>query len=497
MTYQVILFTDLTGQFYHNKALGAYSLASTLRSNGFSVLVVDHFSRLLDDLPKLNQVLKRAIGPNTLFVGLSGTFFTDALPETKPMQSWNDFNGGDPTPIPCVEKTSIIFKLIKKFNPNTKIVYGGMQSKALNTADIDFVVDGYGESATLHLCNHLLHNTPIKTFTRNNLTVLDYDTLASDYLFKNHSTVYCADDILLPNETLALETSRGCMFNCNFCDFPLRNRKRDNFDYHTDDSLLREYFIRNYELSGIVNYMITDDTFNETTEKLKRFRDVVKSTNLPLQFMCFIRIDLLHKHPEQLEILLDAGIISIWIGLESLYQASSNSVNKNYRSEIAKQTILDIRAKAGEDFKIYASFIFGLPEDTPETIEQWMKWVIEDSTIDCIQVEPLYINDKTPWPAEFALNPERYGYTTTVNWHNKIWNFDEANALAEYYKKLLWNSGRNRLAAFHLFGLMSYGYKFDDIKNLSLKDLPFDEIKSRGVEQYNDYVSRLINHLSK
>jgi hypothetical protein len=291
------------------------------------------------------------------------------------------------------------------------------------------------------------------------------------------------------------------MFNCTFCDFPLRGRKRNNFDYHSDDQLLHDYFVRNYNLTGITNYMITDDTFNETTDKLIRFKDVVRRTGLPLKFMCFARVDLLRKHPEHLDLLLDAGVISVWLGLESLNQSSANSVNKTYSAKTAKQTILDIRKRAGNDFKMYGSFIFGLPEDSPATIKNWMSWVIEESTIDCVQTEALYVSNATPWPADIAVNPGHYGYSGTVKnnnliWHNKIWNFDEAKELAIEYQNQLWNSGRNRLAAFHLFGMLSYGYKFDDIKNTSLKDLPFDDIKSKGVNQYNNYTENLLKHLS-
>ena len=40
MAFDIVLFTDLTGQFFHNKPSGPYSLASTLRRAGFSVMAV-------------------------------------------------------------------------------------------------------------------------------------------------------------------------------------------------------------------------------------------------------------------------------------------------------------------------------------------------------------------------------------------------------------------------------------------------------------------------
>ena len=64
MTYEIVIFTDLTGQFYHNKPAGAYSLASTLRQAGFSVMVVDHFQRYLRDKKRLVEMIRKTVGPN-------------------------------------------------------------------------------------------------------------------------------------------------------------------------------------------------------------------------------------------------------------------------------------------------------------------------------------------------------------------------------------------------------------------------------------------------
>ena len=507
MTFDIVLFTDLTGQFYHNKPLGAYSLASTLRSHGYSVMVIDHLQRYLAEPNKLISIVKNVVGPNTLFIGFNTTFVTTGLPDIKSFTKWNDFNGGVPAVWPEAPRIKMLIRAVHSLNPNTKIVYGGAQATKTSLfeygIDVDYVVQGYAEISAVKLADHLKKSTRLKTKKLHNSLLVDYDTLATGFNFSQHSTIYQPHDILLNNETLALETSRGCMYNCTFCDFPLRNRKRDDLSYHIDDTLLREYFIRNYELAGIVNYMITDDTFNETTDKLIRFKNVVKSTGLPLQFMCFARVDLLTKYPEQIEILQEAGIISIWMGLESLNQSSSNSVNKTYKVDTTKETILNIRKQAGNDFRMYASFIFGLPNETEKSIHTWMDWVINESTIDCIQVEPLTITpSNTPWPADIAVNMEQHGYqgnknpnTMYVNWYNKVWTFEEADALALKYQQELWESGRNRLAAFHLFGMMSYGYKFDDIKNIPINQLPYNDIISKGQSQFKDYHNKMVSTL--
>ena len=501
MAFDIVLFTDLTGQFYHNKPAGAYSLASTLRQAGFSVQVVDHFTRYLRDRKRLVEVLRKVVGSNTLFVGFSSTFFTTDLPDDRPIDNWRDFDSGIPAvwPMHDVNTVTRIIEVIQRINTNTKIVYGGLRSTRVDllqqNTKIDYVIHGYGEISTVALARHLRDGTELRTKPYGSTLLLDYDTLAADYNFAKHQTRYESNDCLLPGETIALETSRGCMYDCAFCDFPLRNRKRSDQGYHIVDSNLQDYFVRNYELAGITNYMLTDDTFNETTEKLQRFRDTVKSTGLPLKFMCFVRIDLLARHPEQIELLKDAGVISVWVGLESLNWESSRAIGKNYTKEFLETQLQKIRDATGPDFRIYASFMVGLPHDTPSTVRQWTDWAINNPNIDCIQLGAYTISDEsTPWPSTVSTNMDRYGYVKIHSgWRNDVWDYQQARDLANELQQQIWDSGRNRLAAFHLFGMMSLGYDFDSVKNMPINQLPFDDVKQKIQQQFDHYHQLLIH----
>ena len=144
MAYQIVLLTDITGQIYHNKALGAYSLASTLRNIGYTVLVVDQYSRLTEHPSDLLKILKKSIGAETLFVGFSGSYFTVELPETKSVNSWRAFNHGTPTAMVNPRTSEVVIRCIKQLNPSTKIVYGGTQANNINFPGIDYIVKGYG-----------------------------------------------------------------------------------------------------------------------------------------------------------------------------------------------------------------------------------------------------------------------------------------------------------------------------------------------------------------
>lgn len=499
MTYDIVLFTDLTGQFYHNKPAGAYSLASTLRQAGFSVVVIDHFQRYLKDRKKLVEIVRHSVGSNTLFVGFSSTFFTTQLPEERSITNWHEFDIGHGTVWPDVTMAQRLVEVVKRINPNVRIVYGGIRATRPDILDhaipIDYVIHGYAEISAVALARHLRDDTELKCRTIGSSQLLEYDTLAQDYDFSQHLIRYEPHDCLLPGETVAIETSRGCMYDCAFCDFPLRNRKRTDHAYHVVDNNLRQFFLRNYELAGITNYMLTDDTFNETTDKLQRFRDTVKSTGLPLRFMCFVRVDLLARHPEQLALLQEAGVISVWMGIESLHLPSTKAIGKAYTVDFLDQTLNNIRRQTGSDFRIYASFMVGLPHDTPDTVRQWANWAVNNRNIDCIQIAPYSINDQsTPWPSDVSANMNKFGYVKIHNgWRNDIWDYTQATELAHELQQQIWDSSRNRLAAFHLFGMLSLGYKFDDIKNIPINQLPFGDINQRIQQQFDQYHQMLIH----
>ena len=71
---------------------------------------------------------------------------------------------------------------------------------------------------------------------------------------------------------LSFETSRGCRFKCSYCNFPILGVKDDyTRDADDFDTNLR----RNYDDWGVTEYIITDDTFNDYVEKIRKYADRV------------------------------------------------------------------------------------------------------------------------------------------------------------------------------------------------------------------------------
>lgn len=424
-TYDVILFSDITYSTSPARALGAYRIATELRKHGYSTLVIDYFSQWLNEPKNLFNVLDKVIGSNTLFVGFSGVFFLDEFS--------NKYNNQLPVlatwPLGGHKMELYLKQITKKYS--VKLVYGGLHTDAkVNNLrnSVDFIVKGLADTTVIELADHLSKKTPIKYMsTGGRAKLINHDTLARNFVFPSSVVEYQPEDYIVPGETLPMETSRGCLFKCSFCDYVLIGRKKGDPAYHKTTDTLAAEFKKNYEQFKVNQYMFVDDTFNETTDKLRDILEAKRISGVDIKFSCYLRVDLLARFPEQMEILNDLGIHTAFLGIESLYKPSAVSIGKSTDPARVKETIYELK-KTCPGINIIGSFIIGLPEDNIDTLNTWVPWLLEeDNPID----NPVFYRlDLVNQPgSEISSNPEKFGYTVTESgWINKHWDSDQAYA---------------------------------------------------------------------
>lgn len=496
MKYDVLLFTDHVTGFWHMKALGAYRIASELRSNGYTVKVIDYASIWFSKIELLFKVLDNLIGPNTIFVGFSTTFLT--VPEwiKKEVTSTQTYSL-----YPCSnEQFNIVSKYIKKKFPQIKLVLGGAKIDLDVKIDknIDFVILGLADNTVIELANHLKKKTPLKyTYNLNNPTykILNHDVIARNFDFVNSQTLFQDTDHVFTDEVLPIETSRGCMFKCKFCDFPLLGRKKTDPDYHKHIDVLASEFKRNFAKFKTTKYMIVDDTFNETISKLQRIKDSLIKINLQIKFSTHARLDLLGKFPEQIKLLKDIGLETVFFGIESLNHASLKSIGKS----ISPNKIKDLLQMCNEQWKgevsIHTNFIAGLPYETPDTLYKWLEWVeSDDNPADSFGLSPLVIRNKAYDSSIFSEFPEKYGYILSdeLGWQNDVWNFLEVKKIAEDFTNKNFLSGRIKVGAADFSGLQNLGYTYKDLKGLAYKDLSTKDLKLKYFNKFEEYKNCLL-----
>lgn len=485
MKYDIILFTDLSTRVWQNKPLGSYRLACSLRDAGYSVKVIDYFSSLCEDNTTFFSILDLCVGDNTLWIGFSSVFYSKA--NNIQITDWKDFYSASLNKWPCDDrKIKVILREIKSRYPAVKLVYGGKNYQLKQDTDlIDHYVLGLADATAVSLTKNIKGDLP---------RILDYDPNGAKFDFPNSEMKYQIQDHLFPGEVLAMETSRGCLFKCSFCSYPLIGRKKSDPEYHKHTQIIAREFLNNKRY-GISKYMFVDDTFNETTSKISSILDAKSAADIDLEFSAYLRVDLLARYPEQIKLLRDAGIRSAFVGIETLNLASGKAIGKNTDPDRIKDTLYEMKHQWGSDVSIFGSFILGLPYDTPDNI-QWTEWVIDkDTPLDSFVFNVLGIENQNG-SSDIGRNPGKYGYTfdDKNNWISRGWQQTDAEQVQEQLMSESWHSGRLKLAGWDYMGLHNMGYSHEELINKSIKDLDFAEIRAKKQKLYSNYIQTLLQY---
>ena len=333
----IIIFTCVSGMFFQ-RSIGAYQLAHFLREKGYTVQVIDftdHFSS-----EELIALLDKFITLDTLALGISTTFY-NAVEDNKKYLT-NDRNKFDLLDIP--QNILETIKTVKNKYPLIKVLAGGAKSEsATQIPYVDTVIHGYAEDKVLSYINSLPNNKkklkPMsfsikQTGEITHPVVIKDDPLVKNFSIEKSNHRFVDQDIVLPGETLPLEISRGCIFKCLFCAFPLNGKSK--LDYLRDTEQIKDELIHNYEKHGTTNYFLSDDTLNDSTYKIEQLHKAITSLPFKIKFTTYLRLDLLHAHQEQVDMLYEMGLASPYFGIESLNQKSASAIGKGMNVDRAK-----------------------------------------------------------------------------------------------------------------------------------------------------------------
>jgi radical SAM superfamily enzyme YgiQ (UPF0313 family) len=253
--------------------------------------------------------LSKLIGPETLAIGVSTSFFYNANTKKKFISASRTFE----TVIPDYIRS--LLERIKREN-KIKIIAGGANSYQIKNDDLfDTVMHGYSEQTVVNYLNSL------KSGKKNiypKIGTTEYIDGSMDHFdIETLEHRWDKDDCVLESETLPIEISRGCIFKCKFCSYPLNGKKK--FDYLRDPERIKQELIYNYENFKTTNYFFTDDTFNDSTFKLEQLHKVITELPFNIKFVTYLRLDLLYAHPEQINMLYEMGLGSAFFGIESFF----------------------------------------------------------------------------------------------------------------------------------------------------------------------------------
>jgi len=199
-------------------------------------------------------------------------------------------------------------------------------------------------------------------------------------------------------------TSRGCPHRCVFCVgrkmIGARGRFRDPIAVVEEMEALARL--------GFRRFRIEDDLFTFHKERAVAICEEISRRKISLRWRAYARVDTVDG--QLLERMKQAGCERLLFGAESGSPEILKKIRKGITPEQTRQAV-EMTRKAG--IGVLASFVLGLPGETPETLKQTVDFA------DSLQV-PYSLNFLTPYVGtEVREGAEEWG----IRIHTDDWKF--------------------------------------------------------------------------
>jgi len=179
----------------------------------------------------------------------------------------------------------------------------------------------------------------------------------------------------------SFDAGRGCPFQCSFCTIiNVQGRKSRR---RSPDEI--EEIVRKNLAQGVGRFFITDDNFARNTDWEAVFdRLIAMREKEGLNIKFGIQVDTMcHRLPHFIEKAGRAGVRRVFIGLESINPASLLGARKKQNKIAEYRKMLLEWKRAGAI--VFAGYILGFPEDTPESVMHDIKIIQRELPIDLLE----------------------------------------------------------------------------------------------------------------
>jgi anaerobic magnesium-protoporphyrin IX monomethyl ester cyclase len=264
-------------------------------------------------------------------------------------------------------------EICRKMSQNSKIIVGGPHATLVpgdfeKIKEIDYIFIGESEESFPKFLLDLNKNKKLpRMIYGKSPQNLDKIPFLDRELFGPYEAPI---HISFQKPFLTLIDTRGCMYNCSFCQPAERNLHGSKIRHRSVDNFLEEIgFLR--DKYKIKSFLIHDDNFLQDPKLLNEFIEKYpKKFNIP--FACQGRADLIVKNEETLMRLSKIGLRLIMIGFESGSQRVLNLLRKGVT---VKQNIQAARICKKYKILIWANYMVGIPTETKEEVIQTVKMI--------------------------------------------------------------------------------------------------------------------------
>ncbi|MGB4748304.1 MAG: radical SAM protein [Bacillota bacterium] len=255
---------------------------------------------------------------------------------------------------------------------NGKVILGGMHASVLPeeaAQHADQVVVGEAETVILDV---------VEGRITDKIVYADYLKNLDDAPFPDYSI------LKTPCSAANVLTTRGCPFRCSFCT---TSRMFHPYRERSIDSVMEE--LRYYKEQGFEYMNFQDDNFTANKERAKEICSRMIEEDLVFRETFFFGRTDMADDEELLELLEQANLNRVLIGIETLNQKSLDTINKH-------QTVEDIQrcaeALSRHKIKVIASIVLGIDDDDAEDIQRSVEFA---RSINAYQLQPAIL---TPFP---------------------------------------------------------------------------------------------------
>lgn len=287
-------------------------------------------------------------------------------------------------------------------NPASIIVFGGPHPTALpdetsGCPNVNVVVTGEGEVAFADLVRGVMAshvNSRTRAVIRGRrLRQEDFPVI--DFSYVEHQESY--ERRAFGHPMVTLEASRGCPYICFYCNSVVMGGPAPGgIVSKAPAAVIKE--ITDCLRRGYNSFRFNDDTFVQAARQSGLLEGL---RGLGARYRLFANAS--HLTADAVRDLAQSGCFHISVGVESYDPENLALIGKNNQQEIRDG--IERAHNAGVVVRAY--FLVGLPQDSRDSITNYMELAAQDVAFDEFTVYPVI-----PYPGTALWHsPERFGYT--------------------------------------------------------------------------------------
>lgn len=211
-------------------------------------------------------------------------------------------------------------------------------------------------------------------------------------------------------------SSRGCSGLCSFCCEP--SMSQSHLRCRSPENIIEEIqeMVKYHEESPL-QVIFADPNFIGNPKRVSYLCDLLQKYDFNIEFSAMVRADSMARNPEIVKKMVEAGIVSFEMGIESPNSKDLKSTRKGVKTSVHKHAVQNIRENGGRPG---GTFVIGLPDQTEEEIKTFPVYAKE------IGLTAAAFGIATPFPGtEFYKELDKQNLIFETNWDN----FDEMHSV--------------------------------------------------------------------